>query len=291
MLPRGPFGSTTLHIIYYAMLNTKPTIGLLIFICCIQVAHAKKLPLWEFGLGIGGISIPDYRGSDNSQDYLLPLPYFRYRGDLVKVDRDGGHLDIFENKSLELDISFNAAPPVNSDDNEARRGMPDLDPTIEIGPELNILLTENLGNPIRWKIVLPVRAVIATDFSHTQQIGWTFAPHLHFKYDFNWRFSLSLGPVYATEKYHDYYYQVDPAFATADRPAFDAKGGYSGARLTATISKRFSKYWIGAFARYDSLSGAAFEDSPLVKKRGSLMIGVGIAWFIGESKITVQAER
>jgi len=38
------------------------------------------------------------------------------------------------------------------------------------------------------------------------------------------------------------------------------------------------------FARYDRLSGAAFEDSPLVKKKSSFMAGVGIAWVLAEAK-------
>jgi outer membrane scaffolding protein for murein synthesis (MipA/OmpV family) len=37
-------------------------------------------PLWEAGLGIGAVTFPDYRGSDESQVYPVPVPYFVYRG-------------------------------------------------------------------------------------------------------------------------------------------------------------------------------------------------------------------
>ncbi len=90
--------------------------------------------------------------------------------------------------------------------------------------------------------------------------------------------------MYASEDYHDYYYEVQPAYATAARPAYDARAGYSGSRLTLTASRRYPRFWVGAFARYDSLSGAVFADSPLVKKQDSFMAGVGIAWILAESR-------
>jgi len=49
-------------------------------------------------------------------------------------------------------------------------------------------------------------------------------------------------------------------------------------------SSRFPGFWVGAFARYDNLSGAAFEDSPLVRKKSSFMAGVGIAWVLAEAE-------
>src|SRR3546814_5015082 len=55
-------------------------------------------------------------------------------------------------------------------------------------------------------------------------------------------------------------------YATADRPAYDAKSGYAGSQFLMSLSKRYPKYWLGAFARWDSLAGAVFADSPLVKR-------------------------
>jgi hypothetical protein len=50
---------------------------------------AEELPLWEAGVGVAGLSIPDYRGSDERHGYLLPLPYLVYRGDILRMDRKG----------------------------------------------------------------------------------------------------------------------------------------------------------------------------------------------------------
>ena len=44
-------------------------------------------PLWELGLGIAGFRFDDYRGSDHTNTYLLPLPFFAYRGPILRADR------------------------------------------------------------------------------------------------------------------------------------------------------------------------------------------------------------
>ena len=49
------------------------------------------------------------------------------------------------------------------------------------------------------------------------------------------------------------------------------------------MSKRFPSYWVGGFVRYDTLSGAVFNDSPLVKRSSYLAGGIAVAWIIGES--------
>jgi len=254
----------------------------------------EEKPLWEVGFGAAGLSIPDYRGSDERSGYLLPLPYVIYRGDALQVDREGVHGNLFRSERVKLEISVAAGPPAKSDSNTARVGMPDIDPTVEIGPSLAIRLWRNAGKDQRLSLDLPIRTVVATDLSHFKSIGWVFSPHLKYETDDlgpkgGWDLGLSLGPLYATEKYHDYYYEVSPEFAISPaRPVFDARGGYSGSRITLTLSKRFSQFWVGVFARYDMLSGVVFDDSPLVRKNTSFMTGAGIAWIFAQSKTMVR---
>lgn len=250
-------------------------------------AHADELPRWEVGLGLAGLSIPDYRGSDQQRGYLLPLPYVQYRGDVFRIDREGAHGDVFTSDRLKLDVSLNAGPPAKSGRNGARRGMPDIDPTVEAGPSLHVFLARNETRDRSWSLRLPWRAAAATDLSHVQRIGWVFAPSLNFDVTGlagAWDIGVAAGPTYASEDYHDYYYEVQPAYATASRPAYDAQSGYSGNRLTLTASRRYPRFWVGAFARYDNLSSAVFADSPLVKKKQSFMAGVGVAWILAESR-------
>jgi len=104
-----------------------------------------------------------------------------------------------------------------------------------------------------------------------------------------WNVGAALGPLFATEKYHDYYYEVAPQFSIpGSRPAYDARGGYSGTLAILSLSKRFDHHWFGSFLRYDNLSGAVFEHSPLVRSRHAVMVGFGIAWIVDQSRTLVQ---
>src|SRR5689334_950028 len=87
------------------------------------VSQAEQKPLWEAGLGIGAVSFPDYRGSDENSVYPVPVPYFVYRGKFLKADREGVRGELFDKRYLELSFSMHASTPVR-DDNKARKGMP-----------------------------------------------------------------------------------------------------------------------------------------------------------------------
>jgi outer membrane scaffolding protein for murein synthesis (MipA/OmpV family) len=259
------------------------------------VVGSAELPLWEAGAGIAAIDFPDYRGSDERQSYVLPIPYLVYRGEILKADREGLRGQFFKNDRLDLHVSLNGSVPVDSTDNAARSGMPDLDPTLEIGARLDLKLLRKPNRGIEVTLGLPVRTVIATDFSHSKNIGWVFEPQLNV--DFRdvwpgegWNLGLAAGPLYGDKRYHNYFYGVAPAFATLQRPAFTAAGGYAGSQILGAISKRFPSVWVGAFARWDTLSGAVFEASPLVRQKDSFAAGFAIAWIFGSSQKMVEAE-
>ncbi|MBI5613058.1 MAG: MipA/OmpV family protein [Gammaproteobacteria bacterium] len=255
---------------------------------------AELAPLWEVGFGFSGLTIPDYRGSDESKGYVLPFPYVDYRGDLLKVDRKGIYSRIFQAERLRLEMSADASVPVKSDDNSARQGMPDLDPTFEIGPSLEVCLSAECKGERVWMFRMPLRAVIASDFSRVDSAGWVINPHLNFDGRVpgpggTWNFGVAVGPMFANERFHEYYYGVAPAYATATRPVYNARGGYSGFRAASAVSKRFENYWVGMFARYDNLSGAVFEDSPLFRTRHAFLAGFGVAWIFARSSTLVNA--
>lgn len=256
--------------------------------------QAEEKPLWEAGLGVGALVFPDYRGSDEMTVYPVPVPYFVYRGKFLKADRDGVRGELFNRDYVELSISVNATIPVQSEDNAARRGMPDLKPTLELGPSLDVHLWRSASGDTKLDLILPVRAPVTVE-SSPQSIGWVFSPRLNVDIEnvagfTGWTFGAGVGPIYAADKFHDYFYTVAPRFATAERPAYEAKGGYSGTQFLAALSKRYPKYWVGAYMRLDTLSGAEFEDSPLVRRKSYLAGGIGIAWMIGESKRRVETD-
>lgn len=243
-----------------------------------------NLPLWEFGLGTGAISLPTYRGSDVQKSYIYPIPYFVYRGDKLHVDRRGLRRLIFDRGDFSINISAGIGIPVKSDKNSARTGMPNLDTAIHIGPSFEYLINDNLIADSVTVFKFPLQLVVGTDLKSAHSEGWFLYPHINYIRKFDWTLGLALGMTYGTEEFHNYYYGVAPQYTLTSRPAYDAKAGYSGIRGSITFSRRYKKYWAGLFARYEYLKNTAFDDSPLFTQDYSLVIGAGVSWIINSSK-------
>ncbi|MDB5841330.1 MAG: MipA/OmpV family protein [Herminiimonas sp.] len=261
----------------------------------LPVCHAESLPLWEVGIGAAGIRLPDYRGSDETGAYLLPAPYVVYRGEYLKADRNGLRGTLFDSDRVEVSLSANATLPVNSKNNAARSGMDDLNPTIELGPTVSMNLWQSNDRRLKLDFRTPVRTSITLE-SSPKQIGWVFAPNLNLDIKdpagfSGWNLGMLAGPLFSSRKYNDYFYSVSAADATAARRAYSARGGYSGSQFTMALSKRYARYWVGGFLRYDTLAGARFEDSPLVKKTNAVSAGFAITWVFGESSRMVNASE
>lgn len=255
---------------------------------------ADRQPLWELGAGLAGLSLPDYRGANTRSAYLLPVPYLVYRGPLLRADRNGVRASLFDSTRAHLNLSVNLGLVAGNGDNPARRGMPDLRPTLEAGPTLDVSLWRSATRRAGLDLRLPLRTALTVE-SSPRNIGWLFSPSLYYSARDpvgmkGWKLSAQGGPIFATRGYNSYYYTVAPAQALAQRPAYAAPGGYSGAQFTATLTKRFSRYWVGAFLRYDNLSGAAFVDSPLVRRHDGLTAGLGVAWVFAVSPHSVSVD-
>jgi outer membrane protein len=258
-------------------------------------ADAEQKPLWEAGLGIGALTFPDYRGSDESSVYPVPVPYFVYRGHFLKADREGVRGELFNRKYAELSLSAGATIPVSSDNNAARRGMRDLKSTVELGPSLNLHVWRTADERVKLDVIMPVSAPLTVEAS-PRSIGFVFSPRLNLDISdvgghSGWNFGVGIGPIFADRKFHRYFYSVTARDARPDRPLYEADGGYSGTQFLMSVSKRFPKYWVGAYMRYDNLAGATFDDSPLVRQQNYLAGGIGIAWMIGESSRLVETEK
>ncbi len=244
-------------------------------------------PLWEAGLGVGAVSFPHYRGSAERSNYLLPAPYFVYRGDFLKADRNGVRGVFVDSERLQLDLSLNASVPVRASDDSVRRGMPGLKPTVEFGPSLEVKLWRSADGRRALDLRLPVRAAFTVQRS-PRYVGVIASPHLNLDIKnplgaTGWNLGLLAGPIFADRRQHAYFYDVAPQHATPDRPAWRASGGYSGSRVLAALSKRYPQFWIGGFVGVDSLAGAKFEHSPLVQRRHAWAAGIAVTWIIGES--------
>jgi outer membrane scaffolding protein for murein synthesis (MipA/OmpV family) len=255
-------------------------------------ALGEEKPLWEIGVGLVLLQMPDYRGSDEDRLYLLPYPYAVYRGDIFKIDENHITGQIFKTDKVLLDVSIFGSVPVNSSNNSARAGMPDLDPTFELGPALKIKLWSEKEYRSKLELILPLRAFFSTDFSSVRHEGWVFSPRINFvKNDLipeiGLNLGISAGPMFADSGYHAYFYTVESEYAKTTRPSYSAGSGYSGSTLTIGLSKAYKQFIFHAFVGADFLQGASFEDSSLVKRKTSIMSGFNVSWIFFKSAETV----
>lgn len=164
--------------------------------------------------------------------------------------------------------------------------MPDLKPTVEIGPNLNWTVARGRSAGRDWKLDLrlPVRAAFTVE-SKSRLAGWIATPNvnLDLRTASGWNVGLQAGPLFADRRLHAYFYEVEPSFATVQRPVYRAGGGYAGFNALAGLSRRDGKRWLGFFVKTDQLDGAAFEDSPLVRQRRHWSAGVAVSWVFAQS--------
>lgn len=242
---------------------------------------AVERPLWELGLGAAGLSLPHYRGAERSQRWLLPTPWAVYRGEVLRADRDGVKALLLDSERVDFDISLAATAPSRSADEPAREGMADLDGTLEFGPNVNL----RLAHGTRWKLEarLPLRAAVTLG-SHPRSIGWSAMPNLNLDLVRGpWNIGLQLGLPWGSRRLHGHFYDVAAADATPTRDAYRSRAGRGGWQSTLGVSRRDGDRWFGAFVRADSVQGAVFADSPLVRRSRSLTFGVAYAWVLWQS--------
>lgn len=250
-------------------------------------------PVWEAGLFAAAFNSPEYPAADQSQTNVIPTPYFIYRGETLRIGDGSIARAVAIDKSwYELDLSLSASFGSSSDDNVARAGMPDLDFIFELGPQLKLRLSkfvfEQHGRGELF-LNLQTRAVFSTDFSGIDHRGYVFQPDLRYRQK-GWlsektALSISVSPTWASEKLHDYFYQVDQDFVTAQRQVYDAKGGYLGTRLLVSVSFDATdniRMFIGGSTSMHA--GAVNEDSPLFLEKNTYSVGLGLVWRLWQSE-------
>jgi outer membrane protein len=260
---------------------------LVLAVFCANPAFAEEQPKWELGAGLGSQTLADYRGSEHYQTSVVPIPFIIYRGDFLQADDDGIRGLFFNSDRFELDVSLAGSLNGDSEGNDLRRGMPELHPSAEIGPSFNVNLTGSDFNE-GWSLRLPVRAVYGFDFDEFEvdHIGYLANPQLTYE-DLDWKGwegSLDLGFLYGSEDYHEYYYSVESQYATSERPEYSADSGFSGSYFSFSMTRREGKLWYGGYLRYDNLSGASFEESPLVETDHFFTLGLGVSLILRQSR-------
>ncbi len=243
-----------------------------------NAADAGAPPLWEVGLLGGALSTPAYPGSNRRAGRALMAPFLIYRGPVLRVDRSGVDARLLRAGNTELDIGFALSLPAPSAGIPARRGMPDLDWLLEFGPRLKFELAR-VDADSGLRLELPLRAVFAPRGPRRQ--GLSLEARLVYETGRAgvWGLDGNLGVMAADRQLHAYFYQVDPAYATPQRPAYQADAGLLLARAGVSGWRRLDADWrVFGLLRYDNYAGAANRASPLFRQHSGWSAGVGFTW-------------
>ncbi len=270
----------------------------MVLLACTAVTSAAEPPpepvpersySWDAGLGMASLSFPAYRGSSVRENLALPIPIVSFTSEKFSLGRGGAKVDVYDTRLVHFNLSAAGSLPVNSDDVPLRSGMPDLNSSIELGPVLIVTIPCWKG----WTCLqeTQARGVIASDFKQVETIGWTLHPRISVRRNapstdiHRHEFEFTAGPVYATRRYHEYFYSVAPEYATAERPAYQARSGFSGWRFSLTHVYEFGNFGIYSYASYDNMRDTAFVDSPLLETKDYILGGVMMRWLLWGSDL------
>jgi MipA family protein len=252
--------------------------------------QAPAQPLWEIGLAGAGASIPAYLGAKENVSRFLVLPYFIYRGEVLRADRDTAGARFVKTPDYEFDVGFGGSLGASSKDVPARAGMPSLGNSIEFGPRFKY----NIARPSpdsKVTFALPLRTVLEFK-SGLKQRGWVLEPAL--SYDkrnliAGWGFNANAAALVGDAKIQNYLYGVAPEFANANRASYTAKSGLIATRLGIATSKSLSPdSTIAIFARWDNAGVGANKNSPLHLKNNGFLVGVGLTYTFFRSGTTAR---
>ena len=256
--------------------------------CAASAARADEAaPRWEVGVVAFGVSQQAWPGAAAQVRRAYPLPYAYYRGPVLRVDQDTVGLRAMKTPGFELDVGFAGAFGSRAQDIPARRGMPDLGTLVEFGPRATWQLGHT-SSGTRWQLELPLRGVFDVDARGASR-GFTFEPRLQAQAPdlAGWKVTTSAGVLLGDRRINDTVYGVAPGFATASRPAWEGRAGLVAWRFTLSGSRAISPAWhVFAFARADTVSGAANAGSPLVERRTGVTAGAGVRWTMLQSRRT-----
>jgi outer membrane scaffolding protein for murein synthesis (MipA/OmpV family) len=243
--------------------------------------------LWELGIGAAAYHQANYPGSDLRSTSVLPFPYLIYRGEWFRIDRNLQGI-LYETQRIKVDFSASATSPVKSDDSDARIGMPDLDRTFEVGPAVNLLLSD-LNQPYSLWGQLAVRKAYSVDTD-----DWDFSPQglvvdgsLRYQRPLKGqrlRLSAEIGASFADDDYTGYFYDVPAAFATPQRAAYNAGSGYAGSHVGVGLSGVSGQWRWSLKGTYLNMEGSAFQDSPLLDSKHDFTVGASLAWMFWQSE-------
>jgi len=280
--------SSPLRSVSLAALFCGGLVGLSPFLVAQEERPPEERPRWEVGLVGGGVVLPHYPGSDEVYAVPIGLPYFIYRGKYLESNNGGLKGVLYRSERVDLKLSLSGHPPVGND-NDAREGMESLDPVLEIGPSLDVYAHRNSESALYAKLSLRNGFGLDFDDPGFDSVGATGTLEARYqKYRLGkegLRWGMRAGVEFSSAEFNSYFYAVSEEEATEVREVFESDAGYAGCFLSQGIFYDVnSKFAVGMFGNWRNLTGAAFEDSYLVRRENSFSFGLMMVVELGRSK-------
>ncbi len=256
----------------------------------LRAEKLADLPLWELRFAGFGRYGQSYPASEESQTDIVPLPFPIYRGQFLRIGDDTDkpvRTRLFRRDRVKIDLDFGLNFPVDSDDVDARTGMPDLDLLAEVGPELELQFIRGLMGGETF-LALQARGAWSFDGLDPDWRGAVLSVELKHKLPiFTPKTELltRVTPEFASQDYMDFFYGVDAAYATLARPAYKAESGYLGTRLSLVLKHEFSPtVEFRSGLKFGFYQGAANDNSPLFTDKTTSGFFAAVLWKFWESK-------
>jgi outer membrane protein len=224
---------------------------------------------WSLGLGV--ISSPrPYVGANNS---ILPIPLIElyYKKLYVQGIQAGYHFIDTERFTLDAQAAFVFAG-LDPDDSPALEGMEKRQPTIEGGLVFD-------WKPGKYKLSTTAYSDLLGR-SKGQQVGLDFSRAWTFD-NYRWGLTPSIGFVWQSSSYVDYYYGVAPGEARPDRPEFSGQAVVNFRSSVFAFYRLTMRVTLVGLVQVQRLDNEIF-DSPIVDKRRGYFGLVGVTYLFGE---------
>ncbi|WP_300295445.1 MipA/OmpV family protein [Ferrovibrio sp.] len=228
---------------------------------------------WRLTIGAGAMLAPSYLGSDDYDIDALPLFDLRYADRVFLSTRDGLGANLLSSSRWRAGPVIKYRFGRDQDDDDALRGLGDVDPAGEAGGFVHYDLRPfKLGAEIRQGFG-----------GHEAVIGDMFVTWSTRLTD---SLMLTAGPraTVASKDFTQTYFGIDAGQAARSgyRP-YDPDGAYVSYGLGATLTYKLTdQLSLGGFAGIDRIAGDA-ADSPIVDQAGSatqarLGLTLGYSW-------------
>jgi outer membrane protein len=231
-------------------------------------------PDWTVTVGIEGRVLPAFEGSDRYVLAPYPIVEIRRGGTARRFSapRDGFGVAILDAGSFRLGPAGKVSLPRREEDDDALRGLGDVDWTVEAGIFIEYW-------PLHW---LRTRAEVRHGFGgHAGVVAELTADLVA---PVTRQLTLSAGPrlTLATAEALEPYFGVNAAQSAATGlPVFSPEGGVRAVGAGVQARQQWTPQWAtNVFLEYDRLLGDA-ADSPVLSRGGSadqITVGLGMSY-------------